>query len=189
MNIVEIPTQRTTLRLISMADLEAIHELHSLPETDQYNTLGIPQNIEETQEIIEQWVAENQQKDIKNYTFKIELLPENQFIGLFGFRLWSKKHSRGEVWYKIHSSYWKQGYATEVLAAVIDFGFDQLNLHRIQAGCAVDNIGSIKVLEKVGMIREGRGRQILPLKSGWSDNFEYSILESDKRKQSIIQKQ
>jgi RimJ/RimL family protein N-acetyltransferase len=71
-----------------------------------------------------------------------------------------------------------------VLVAIIDFSFNMLNLHRIQAGCAVDNIGSIKVLEKVGMIREGRGRQILPLKSGWSDNFEYSILETDKRKQS-----
>jgi RimJ/RimL family protein N-acetyltransferase len=67
---------------------------------------------------------------------------------------------------------------------MIDFGFDELNLHRLQAGCAVENVRSIKVLEKVGMIREGRGRQILPLKSGWSDNFEYSILETDKRKLS-----
>ena len=67
---------------------------------------------------------------------------------------------------------------------MIDYGFDKLNLHRIQAGCAVENTGSIKVLEKVGMKREGRGRQILPLKSGWSDNFEYSILETDKRKLS-----
>jgi len=62
------------------------------------------------------------------------------------------------------------------------FGFETLKLHRIQAGCAVNKIGSIKVLEKAGMIREGRGRQVLPLKSGWSDNFEYSILETDERK-------
>ena len=65
---------------------------------------------------------------------------------------------------------------------MLDYGFDTLKLHRIQAGCAVDNIGSIKVLEKVGMTKEGRGRQILPLKNGWSDNFEYSILETDLRK-------
>jgi RimJ/RimL family protein N-acetyltransferase len=42
----------------------------------------------------------------------------------------------------------------------------------------------IKVLEKVGFIREGIGRQILPLKSGWTDNYEYSILETDERKLS-----
>jgi RimJ/RimL family protein N-acetyltransferase len=46
---------------------------------------------------------------------------------------------------------------------VLDFGFNDLNLHRIKAGCRKYN--SIKVLEKVGMIREGRGRQLLPLKS------------------------
>lgn len=64
---------------------------------------------------------------------------------------------------------------------MIRFGFDNLNLHRIEAGCAVNNIGSIKVLEKAGMVREGKVRQVLPLKTSWSDNFLYSILETDKR--------
>jgi RimJ/RimL family protein N-acetyltransferase len=61
----------------------------------------------------------------------------------------------------------------------MNFGFKTLKLHRIEAGCAVDNIGSIKVLEKAGMTKEGRRREILPLKSGWSDNFEYAIVETD----------
>lgn len=91
-------------------------------------------------------------------------------------------YHRGEVWYKIHPDHWKNGFATEALNRVLDFGFNECNLHRIQAGCAVDNIGSIRVLEKAGMIKEGRGRKLLPLKSGWSDNFEFSILESDNRK-------
>jgi RimJ/RimL family protein N-acetyltransferase len=49
----------------------------------------------------------------------------------------------------------------------------------MEAGCAADNIGSIRTLEKVGMVKEGRKRKVLPLKSGWSDTFEYAILESD----------
>tara|TARA_R110000744_G_scaffold180013_1_gene299008 strand:- start:55 stop:369 length:315 start_codon:yes stop_codon:yes gene_type:complete len=102
-------------------------------------------------------------------------------MGLFGFKVGNPKYKRAEVWYKIHSDYWKKGYATEALKAILDFGFDTLKLHRIEAGCAVENIGSIKVLEKSGMVREGRLRQILPLKSGCSDNFQYSILETDKR--------
>jgi RimJ/RimL family protein N-acetyltransferase len=81
----------------------------------------------------------------------------------------------------LHSAYWGKGFGTESLNTILDFGFKELNLHRIEAGCAVDNIASIKVLEKVGMIREGRKRQVLPLKSGWSDNFEYAIVETDKR--------
>lgn len=62
---------------------------------------------------------------------------------------------------------------------MLEFGFTELNLHRIEAGCAVENTGSIRVLEKVGMIREGRKRKVLPLKNGWSDNFHYAILSSD----------
>ena len=73
----------------------------------------------------------------------------------------------------------EKGYATEALKEILRFGFDQLNLHRIEAGCAVENVASIKVLEKAGMQREGRKRQVLPLKSGWSDNFEYAILAAD----------
>ena len=50
-----------------------------------------------------------------------------------------------------------------------------------EAGTAVENIGSIRVLEKAGMTREGQKRKVLPLKKGWSDNYIYAILEDDKR--------
>lgn len=182
MNNLKLKSERLTLRLIEFSDLDAIHKLHSLPETDEFNALGIPQNITQTQSIIEPWIAANKESDIKNYTFAIDKANNNQFIGLLGLKLWQKKHQRGEIWYKINSKYWGNGFATEAVNLILDYGFDTLNLHRIQAGCAVHNIGSIKVLEKVGMIKEGQGRQLLPLKSGWSDNYEYAILDSDKRK-------
>ena len=178
----EIFTERIKLRLIELSDLDSIHKLHSLHETDEFNALGIPRNIEETKSIIEPWIAENELSKVKNFTFAIENRLDREFIGLFGLKLGNEKYKRGEVWYKIHSDYWKKGYATESLKAVISYGFEKLKLHRIEAGCAVENIGSIKVLEKAGMIREGRLRQVLPLKSGWSDNYEYSILETDERK-------
>ncbi len=69
--------------------------------------------------------------------------------------------------------------ATEALERIIQFGFEDLKLHRIEAGCAVNNIASYKVMEKCGMIREAHRRKLLPLKSGWSDNYEYAILEED----------
>ncbi len=181
---IEITTKRMKLRLIDISDLKAIHKLHSMAEVDAFNALGIPKNIEESKSVIEPWILENQSTKIKNYTFAIENKWNKEFIGLFGLKLWSEKHRRGEVWYKIDPQHWNKGYATEAVLAVLDFGFEELNLHRIQAGCAVDNIGSFKVLEKAGMIREGRGRKVLPLKSGWSDNFEYAILETDERKSS-----
>ena len=182
MNKIEILTERTKLKLAELSDLNFIHQLHTLPETDEFNALGIPKNIEETKSVIEPWIKDNQLDVIENYTFIIEHLESKKPIGLFGLKLGNKKYNRGQVWYKIHADFWRKGYATETLGMVIEYGFDTLQLHRIEAGCAVENIGSIKVLEKVGMIREGRGRKVLPLKSGWSDNFEYSILETDVRK-------
>ncbi len=178
---IEIQTERTTLRLIELADVDVIHILHSLPETDEFNALGIPESLEVTMQVIVPWVKENKLDHINNYTFAIELKEDKTFIGLLGFKIGNKKYRRGEVWFKLNSEHWNKGYGTECLKAIINYGFDTLNLHRIEAGCAVNNTGSTKVLEKAGMIREGRGRQVLPLKSGWSDNFEYSILESDTR--------
>ena len=180
----KLKSVRIKLRLIELSDLNSIHNLHSLPETDEFNALGIPKDINETKSIIEPWISENKVNDIKSYTFAIEKNDNEKFIGILGLKLWNKKHRRGEIWYKVHSEYWGNGFATESVNLILDYGFETLKLHRIQAGCAVDNIGSIKVLEKVGMLKEGRGRQLLPLKNGWSDNFEYSILETDERKKN-----
>ncbi len=177
----KLTTNRTTLRLIELSDLEFIHQLHSLPEVDAFNTLGIPKELEETQSIISPWIIENRKNPISNYTFQISENETEKNMGLFGLKLGHQKYKRAEVWFKIHPDFWNKGFATEVLNAVLDFSFIDLKLHRIHAGCAVDNIGSKKVLEKVGMTLEGRARQILPLKTGWSDNFEFAILETDKR--------
>ncbi|MFT5336056.1 MAG: ribosomal-protein-alanine N-acetyltransferase [Luteibaculaceae bacterium] len=167
-----------------MSDLSAIHKLLSWPETDKYNALGIPANMDETKLLVARWMRNNDLKSTKNFTFAIENTQGHIFMGLFGLNLGNIKYKRGEVWFKIHPDFWNQGFATEVLERMLDFGFSTLQLHRIQAGCAVENKASIQVLEKVGMVREGRGRQVLPLKSGWSDNFEYAILESDDRNRS-----
>ncbi|MDB2385152.1 GNAT family N-acetyltransferase, partial [Polaribacter sp.] len=109
---IEICSERVKLRLIELSDLETIHNLHSLPETDKYNALGIPKNIEETSAIITSWIKENQLNEIKNYTFAIDDKFNKEFIGLFGLKLGNKKYNRAEVWYKIHSDYWNKGYAT-----------------------------------------------------------------------------
>ena len=75
--------------------------------------------------------------------------------------------------------YWGRGYATEAAKRVIRFGFEMLNLHRIEAGVATENKRSIKVLEKAGMSIEGIRRKILPIRGNWVDNYHYAILEDD----------
>ncbi len=181
MNI-RLLTNRLIISPISISDLEKIHELHSLPETDEFNTLGIPESINQTETIINEWITNNNNGQNKNFTFKVELVDSQLFIGLIGLNLGKPKFKNAEVWYKFHSDFWKKGYATESLTKILNFAFNDLKLHRIEAGCAVKNIGSIRTLEKVGMTKEGRKRKVLPLKDGWSDNFEYAILSSDMKR-------
>nr|WP_298996174.1 GNAT family N-acetyltransferase [uncultured Allomuricauda sp.] len=180
MNIT-LKTERLLIRLVSLKDLEEIHELHSLPETDRFNTLGIPRNIDETKEVLMEWTDKNNSGKNRNFTFKIEELESRLFVGLIALNLGVSKFKIGEVWYKLHSKFWNRGYATESLSCILEFGFGELKLHRIEAGCAVENLGSMRVLEKVGMTQEGRKRKVLPLKDGWSDNFHYAILATDKK--------
>lgn len=179
----QIQTKRLKLRIISEEDSEQVHALLSLPETDRYNTAGIPKDKHATTELIRGWVLECEKGQL--FPFLIEKNDGNAMCGLISMRMGKPNYKRGEVSYKIFPQDWSKGYATEALEALIDFGFDKLGLHRIEAGCAVENTGSIRVLEKAGMQREGRCRQLLPLSSGWSDNFEYAILETDRTEKKI----
>ncbi|MEZ7887348.1 MAG: GNAT family N-acetyltransferase [Flavobacteriales bacterium] len=175
-----LTSSRLTLTLASLKDLAFIHELQSFPQSAEFNTLGVPENEEVTRKATAIWEEHHAKIPIEQYHFLIS--EQDSPVGLIGLKLGAARYRRGEVWYTVHPKHWGKGIATEALNLMLDLGFDHLKLHRIQAGCAVGNLGSIKVLEKVGMIKEGRGRQILPLSTGWSDNYEYSILESDPRK-------
>ena len=171
-------SERLVLRLITLEDLKDIHALHSLPETDEFNTLGIPESKQVTERVITPWIACHKAQEIQQYTFAIRTA-NGSFIGLIALQLGAPKYKKAEIWYKLHSSHWNQGFGTEALRTLLKFGFNTLQLHRIEAGCAVENIASIRLLEKVGMTREGRKRAVLPLKSGWSDNYMYGLLDTD----------
>ncbi len=181
MNTFLLHTKRLTLRPVAIDDLGDIHELHSLEETDRFNTLGIPKDLDETRMICETWISENAKEKSNRFIFAVELSDTKQWIGMAGMNLGKEKYRNAEVWFKFHHHFWNKGYATEVLKQLIAFGFDDLKLHRIEAGCATGNTGSVKVMEKAGMLREAHTRQLLPLKSGWSDNYGYAILSTDNR--------
>lgn len=176
-----LKTERLTIKPVSENDIVDIFNLQSLEETAKYNTSSIPQNIDETRNKVENWSLENNKGKIQKLIFKVELTDTNEFIGLIGITLGKEHYKNAEVWFQYDFRFWNKGFATESLRKIIEFGFEDLQLHRIEAGCAVENIGSISVLEKVGMQREAHTRKLLPLQSGWSDNYGYAILSTDKR--------
>jgi [ribosomal protein S5]-alanine N-acetyltransferase len=171
-------TNRLILSDVSLNDLTDIHTLHSLPETDQFNTLGIPADIEETRKLLQDWIHARKEFPPKRYVLRMTGKNES-FIGLIGITPGKVNYKNAEIWYKLMPEYWKQEYATEAVKGILNVCFNQLNLHRITAGCATDNHASYRVLEKAGFSREGMHRKILPIRGDWYDNFSYAILEED----------
>lgn len=176
---VMLKTERLNIRELTLADIENVHILHSLPETDEFNTLGIPENIQATEIIVNEWLELQKQSPGNSYVFSIDKNDSNEFIGLIAIILGMAKYKTAEVWFKTHKDHWRQGYTTEALKRVLEFGFVDLKLHRIEAGCATDNIASGKTLEKAGFKKEGMKRKKLPIRGVWMDNYFYGILEED----------
>ncbi|MEB8723247.1 GNAT family protein, partial [Bacillus cereus] len=71
-----------------------------------------------------------------------------------------------------------KGYATEALQLVVDFAFRELKLHRIEAGAMLDNIASIRVLEKVGFKKEGIAKENIRINGKWTDHQILAIINS-----------
>jgi|GEM_PF-108532 len=176
-----IETERLILSEIAMDDMEDIHQLHSIPEVDEFNTLGIPKSIKETEKVMEPSMKARFKIPRESYTWKICLKDSNQFIGLAGFSLSNDKFKLGEIYYKLHPDFWGRGYATETAKQLVKLGFEDFKLQKVEAGVATENIKSVKVLEKTGMTREGLRRKVLPIRGEWKDNFHYAIVSSDKR--------
>lgn len=175
----KLESKRLILRNVSWDDISDIHRLNSFPEVDEYNTLGIPKNIEETKEVIRPMLDDQKSVKRKLYFWKITVKSSEEFIGVAGINLSLDKFKLGEIYYKILPCFWGKGYATEVAKRLIRAGFDDFKLHKVEAGVATGNIASIKVLEKCGMTREGLRRKILPIRGEWKDNYHYAIVEDD----------
>lgn len=176
-----VKTSRLVLKPISWDDLEELHQLHSLPEVDEFNTLGIPSDISVTRKLLETMIAAGNEEPITKLSWSIRRVEDNAFAGEAGMILSANRFRRGEIYYNLLPSYWGHGYATEVARELIRMGFEDLDLHRIEAGVAIENFRSIHVLEKAGMTREGQRRKILPIRGEWKDNYHYAILETDPR--------
>ena len=120
----KLQTDRLNFRQVSTDDINNIHELHSLPETDEFNTLGIPETIQRTEIIINEWLVGQNAKPQTSYIFCLDLVDTNQFIGLIALNIGKPNYKTAEVWYKIHLDHWRQGYATEALTKLLDFFVD-----------------------------------------------------------------
>lgn len=167
-------TTRLRLRPLAIEDAPAVQRLagdFAVADT----TLRIPHPYEDG--MAEAWIASLAEEYAagRQVVFAITVLATAELVGAVGLAL-QAEHGRAELGYWIGQPYWGRGYATEAAGAVIAWGFRALGLHRIFARHFARNPASGRVLEKVGMRREGVAREHVRRWDRFEDLVQYGIL-------------
>lgn len=132
---------------------------------------------EKSDAFVDACIANTAEVQSKNYNYAVVL--NNKVIGGCNISL-SDDCLEGDLGWFIHKDHQNKGNATEAGRKLLEFGFDHLGLHRITAHCHVDNARSVKVMEKLGMRREGRLVKDHRYKGGvWGDSYVYAILDEE----------
>lgn len=174
----QIHTERLVLRDFHQEDLQAVHEYASDPEVVKYMPFG-PNTLEDSQNFLDRAIGKQSVDPRTDYDLGVALKSEDRLIG--GCRVNKTSENEAHLGYIYNRRYWGEGYATEAARSMVEFAFGELGLHRIYADVHLDNAGSIRVLEKVGMTLEGRRREYMMIHGEYADHLLYSILEHEWR--------
>jgi [ribosomal protein S5]-alanine N-acetyltransferase len=133
-------------------------------------------------EQVAMFIAWQQAQPRFDYQWVAVLPGTNEVVGNCGLRRRSAGSAVADIGFELSPAHWGAGYATELAERMLAFGFGELALHRIEAHCIADNLASSRVLEKVGMQREGLLREKQRLRGCWWDVFLYAVLEHEWRR-------
>ncbi|QPC46968.1 GNAT family N-acetyltransferase [Mangrovibacillus cuniculi] len=177
-NLPTLETARLTLRKITLEDVEEMHSYASNEEVSKYVTWQTHNTLYDTKEFIQYVLSQYENKKVAPWG--IEYKENGKFIGTIDFVSWSLKHQVAEIGYVLSQEYWGKGIVTEAANELITYGFNNMELVRIQARCFVENVGSARVMEKIGMSYEGTIRKGWKLESGEHQDIKlYSILKEE----------
>ncbi|MBO0995012.1 GNAT family N-acetyltransferase [Bacillus sp. SD088] len=179
--IFEMPvleTERLRLRKLKDTDVEDVFYYGSDVKVSRYVTWDRHQTITDTKQFLE--FAKERYAENQVAPWGIEWKETGKIIGTIDFIWWKPKHRSAEIGYVLSRDFWGKGIMTEAAKEVIRFGFEEMDLMRIQARCLDENIGSSRVMEKAGMSFEGILRKAMFTKGKHWDIKIYSILRGEQ---------
>lgn len=154
MNILE--TDRIILRHLLPEDLDRLFTLYCDPDVIKFIP-DAPRTYEETRRELE-WFKNGHPKHPQLGLWATIYKETNQLIGRCGLLPWKiDQRNEVEVAFLLSKEYWGQGLGTEVALAILNYGFDHLHLSRLICLIDAENLASIKVAMKIGMIFEKSG--------------------------------
>ncbi len=172
-----LETERLVLRPYSLADAPRVQQMCADWEVAS-TTLGIPHPYPDG--AAEKWISTHADgfRQGTEVRLAVTLKPKGPVIGSMGLSV-NKDNQRGELGYMVAREYWNRGYCTEAVRALMGYGFNVLGLSRIQAMHFPRNPASGRVMQKLGMTREGLLRQYVCSRGVFEDLLMYSILRHE----------
>jgi ribosomal-protein-alanine N-acetyltransferase len=171
---VRIQGERIVLREFEERDLDA--SMAVVGDPDVTTSLSFDTRTREEQaERLAADIARAQAEPRPDYYLAIADRQTDELIGFI--RIGLGGHRSGELGYALRKDRWRHGYTSEAAQLMLIFGFGELCLHRVQAACGPDNLGSQAMLRRLSFEYEGRMRDHVFTNGAWRDSLLYSLLE------------
>jgi ribosomal-protein-alanine N-acetyltransferase len=180
---VELNTKRLILRDFVSEDAERLAECRT--DERYWRYYDRPADVAaQAREHVEMFVAWQKAQPRAHFQLAITLKTTGMLIGDCGLRVrdqvsYGAEASEADIGYELDPAYWGNGYATEAARRIVDFGFRELGLRRVWTYCVADNAESWRVMERLGMRREGRLESNVSLDGRMADTLLYAILAEE----------
>ncbi|MBY0124358.1 GNAT family N-acetyltransferase [Bacillus sp. S/N-304-OC-R1] len=174
----QLETKRITLRKLQLNDAPSMFDYFSKDEVTKYYDLETFTSIKQAEDLIERLLFRYENK--KQIRWAIVWKETGQFIGTCGFHAIEEEHWKAEIGYELHPDFWGKGIMSEVINSVIQYGFNEIGLNRIEAFYDPENISSARVLEKNGFEYEGLLKKRFFEKGKFVDGAIAAIINENK---------
>jgi len=173
-----LSTPRLNLRKFEYGDINFVYGHFSNPQVCEYQLDNEPvKTLEEAEEIV--FWANDISDNPDHHRWILELKVHKISIGTCGFHRWDKQNRIAEIGYDLSPEYWKNGYMHEALKTIIKYGFENMQLNRIEAFIYTENTSSLNLLYKLGFQKEGLIRDKHLFRGEFYDHYCLSLLKKD----------
>ena len=170
-----LETDRLPLRRLEADDLEDVFAYAYELEVAKYTSWPALETLEDSREFLNRVLELYKNGEVAPWG----VVCEGKVVGTCGFLDWNRHSSQAEIGYALSSKVWGRGLMTEAVRGIIRFGFRTMKLNRIQGRCEVENIASVRVMEKAGMKLEGVLREHEYSEGKYLEIAIYPILRRD----------
>lgn len=171
-----IQTERLLLRQIQLEDAVEIMKMRQNKRVNQFIARNTMTGIEQAHELVKKTSDAFHSK--QGIGWAGILRDRSEIIGTCGFNRIDYLNNRAEIGGELSVDYWGKNIAAEAVQAIINFGFEQMNLHAIEAFVSPENRGAIYLLESLGFEKEAHFKERVYFNGVYSDMAVYTLLNS-----------